>query len=94
LRGQGKDSQIFGNVKSFYAQTLRIVFFYSILNSMHAKQILKILKASGWSILRQEGSHIRLGKAALRTTVPMHGARDVSPGVLAAIERQTGIKLK
>jgi predicted RNA binding protein YcfA (HicA-like mRNA interferase family) len=61
---------------------------------MNAKQILKILKANGWDVLRQEGSHLRLGKGTDRTTVPLHGARDVTPGVLAAIERQTGIRLK
>ncbi|MDR3088176.1 MAG: type II toxin-antitoxin system HicA family toxin [Azoarcus sp.] len=42
---------------------------------MNAKRILKILKANGWEVLRQEGSHIRLGKGVSRTTVPMHGAR-------------------
>jgi predicted RNA binding protein YcfA (HicA-like mRNA interferase family) len=61
---------------------------------MNARQILKILRDHGWKILRQEGSHIRLGKGNARATVPMHGARDVSKGVLAAIERQTGLKFK
>jgi predicted RNA binding protein YcfA (HicA-like mRNA interferase family) len=61
---------------------------------MNAKQILKILKANGWEILRQGDSHIRPGKGSARTTVPMHGARDVTLGVLASIERQTGIKLR
>jgi predicted RNA binding protein YcfA (HicA-like mRNA interferase family) len=61
---------------------------------VNAKQILKILKANGWVILRQEGSHIRLGQGSARTTVLMHGTCDVSSGVLSSIERQTGIKLK
>jgi predicted RNA binding protein YcfA (HicA-like mRNA interferase family) len=57
---------------------------------MNAKHILKILKANGWEVLRQEGSHIRLGKG----TGPMHGSRDVSISVVVFIERQTGIKLR
>jgi len=61
---------------------------------MNAKDILKILKANGWEVLRQEGSHVRLGKGGARATVPVHGNRDVKPGTLAAIERQTGLKLK
>jgi len=60
---------------------------------MNAKDILKILKANGWEVFRQEGSHIRLGKSDNRATVPAHGNRDVAPGTLAAIERQTGLKL-
>lgn len=35
-----------------------------------------------------------MGLDAARTTVPMHGARDVKAGTLASIERQTGVKLK
>jgi predicted RNA binding protein YcfA (HicA-like mRNA interferase family) len=57
-------------------------------------EILKLLKASGWLILRQQGSHVRLGKGTLRTTVPLHGKRDIKPGTLASIERQIGFKLK
>ena len=59
---------------------------------MNAKDIIKQLKAQGWQVLRQEGSHVRLGKDSARTSVPMHGMRDVKPGTLASIERQTGLK--
>lgn len=61
---------------------------------MNGKDIIKRLKAQGWEVLRQEGSHVRLGKGEARTTVPVHGTRDVKSGTLASIERQTGVKLK
>jgi predicted RNA binding protein YcfA (HicA-like mRNA interferase family) len=61
---------------------------------MNAKQVLKKLQAEGWQVLRQEGSHIRLGKGSARTSVAMHGTKDIKPGTLASIERQTGLKLK
>jgi len=61
---------------------------------MKAKDIIKILREEGWEILRQEGSHIQMGKGDGRTTVPQHGSKDIKPGTLANIERQTGIKLK
>ena len=61
---------------------------------MNGPDIVKRLKAEGWEVLRQEGSHVRLGKGAARTTVPLHGKRDLKPGTLASIERQTGIKLR
>jgi predicted RNA binding protein YcfA (HicA-like mRNA interferase family) len=49
---------------------------------------------AGWQLLRVEGSHHQLGKDGLRTSVPMHGTKDLKPGTLAAIQRQTGVKLK
>ncbi len=61
---------------------------------MNGKQIIKILKTHGWQILRQEDSDVRMGKGNARTTVPVHGGRDVKAGTLASIERQTGVQLK
>ncbi len=60
---------------------------------MNGKEVIKRLKAQGWQILRQEGSHVRLGKDSLRTSVPLHGTHDLKKGTLASIERQTGVKL-
>lgn len=61
---------------------------------MNGNDIIKRLKTEGWQVLRQEGGHVRMGKGVARTTVPVHSKHDVKPGTLAAIERQTGIKLK
>jgi len=43
--------------------------------------------------MRTQGSHYHLGKKNKRVTVPIHGAKDLGKGLLAAIERQTGVKL-
>jgi len=64
------------------------------MRRMNGKEVIKQLTANGWIVLRQEGSHVRLGKGAARTTVPLHGARDIRAGTLASIERQSGVKLK
>jgi predicted RNA binding protein YcfA (HicA-like mRNA interferase family) len=61
---------------------------------MDGKQVIEVLKQQGWQILRVSGSHHRMGKGNLRTTVPVHGKRDLGKGLLSAIERQTGVKLK
>lgn len=61
---------------------------------MNGKEIIKILEAHGWHILRISGSHHRMGKNHLRTTVPVHGKHDLGKGLLATIERQTGVKFK
>lgn len=60
---------------------------------MNGKQVIKMLDKQGWKILRIHGSHCRLGKGEKRTTVPIHGIKDLGKGLLAAIERQTGVKL-
>lgn len=60
---------------------------------MNGKQVIKILEKQGWKVLRIHGSHYRLAKGEKRTTVPIHGIRDLGKGLLAAIERQTGVKL-
>ena len=61
---------------------------------MNGKKVIKILENNGWEILRTQGSHFRLGKGNRRTTVPIHSARDLGKGLLAEIERQTGVKLQ
>ena len=61
---------------------------------MTGKEIIKQLEKYGWVVLRVSGSHHRMGKDNLRTTVPVHGNRDIGKGLLAEIERQTGVKLK
>ena len=61
---------------------------------MTGKEIIRKLEREGWRVLRQSGSHMRLGKDAGRTSVPVHGHRDLKAGTVAAIERQTGVKLR
>jgi predicted RNA binding protein YcfA (HicA-like mRNA interferase family) len=61
---------------------------------MTGKEVIKILAEHGWEVLRVNGSHHRMGKGGLRTTVPVHGKQDLGRGLVAAIEKQTGVKLK
>ena len=61
---------------------------------MTGKEIIKILKQHGWKVLRISGSHYRMGKGSLRTTVPVHGKKNIGKGLLAAIQKQTEVKFK
>ena len=61
---------------------------------MNGRKVIDILQDNGWSILRVSGSHYRMGKGSLRTTVPVHGKRDLGKGLLRAIEKQSGVKLE
>ncbi|MBN2689640.1 MAG: type II toxin-antitoxin system HicA family toxin [Gammaproteobacteria bacterium] len=60
---------------------------------MTGKQAIKLLQRHNWVILRMSGSHCRMGKYHLRTTVPIHGKKDIGIGLLKAIDKQTGVKL-
>lgn len=61
---------------------------------MTGKAVIARLKAEGWSVDRVHGSHYVLVKEGKAVPVPVHGNRDLGAGLLAAIQRQTGVKLK
>ena len=61
---------------------------------MTGKDVIAKLKAAGWKLERIHGSHHVLAKDGKAVPVPVHGARDIGAGLLAAIQRQTGVKLK
>jgi predicted RNA binding protein YcfA (HicA-like mRNA interferase family) len=58
------------------------------------KEVIAKLKAAGWSLNRVHGSHHVMVNGGKAVPVPVHGSRDLGAGLLAAIQRQTGVKLK
>ena len=65
-----------------------------MINSVTGKEIINRLKADGWVLGRVNGSHHIMLKSGVAVPVPVHGSRDVGAGLLSAIARQTGVKLK
>jgi predicted RNA binding protein YcfA (HicA-like mRNA interferase family) len=61
---------------------------------MNGKQIIKTLEAHGWTLDRIEGSHHVMMNGPRAVPVPVHGANDLGIGLIKAIEKQTGVKLK
>lgn len=61
---------------------------------MDAKEVLKILKASGFEKVSQKGSHQKLTDGERTVIVPMHGAKDIPIGTLKNIEKQSGVTLR
>ena len=61
---------------------------------MTGKEVIAKLKAAGWTVNRIHGSHHILTKDGQAVPVPVHGSRDLGAGLLATIQRQTGVKLK
>jgi len=61
---------------------------------MNGKEVVGRLRAEGWQLDRIQGSHHILTRNGRAVPVPVHGSRDLSMSLLAAISRQTGVKLK
>lgn len=61
---------------------------------MNGKDVIRRLRAEGWRLDRVQGSHHILTKDGRAVPVPVHGSRDLGIALLAAISRQTGVKLK
>jgi predicted RNA binding protein YcfA (HicA-like mRNA interferase family) len=61
---------------------------------MNGKQVIAKMKAAGWTLARINGSHHILQRDGATVPVPVHGTHNLTPAVLAAITRQTGVQLK
>jgi predicted RNA binding protein YcfA (HicA-like mRNA interferase family) len=61
---------------------------------MNGKDVIAKLKADGWTLARINGSHHIFSKDGKAVPVPVHGTRDLGPGLIAAIQRQSNVKLK
>lgn len=61
---------------------------------MTAKEILKQLKADGWTEKSQRGSHLQLVHPTKpgKVTVPMHTGKDLDPKTANSILKQAGLK--
>jgi predicted RNA binding protein YcfA (HicA-like mRNA interferase family) len=61
---------------------------------VNGKEVIELLKQHGWQIVRVRGSHHLLSDGVRTIPVPVHGKQDIGTGLLKAIEKQTGVKLK
>lgn len=58
---------------------------------MKDKDLLKLLKKNGWTVVRINGSHHVLQKDEKTTVIPLHG-KDIPTGLLNRILKETGLK--
>lgn len=63
---------------------------------MNGKEIISRLKQEGWVLAKVEGSHHIMKKDGMprAVPVPVHGNKEIGIGLLKAIEKQTGVKLR
>ena len=62
---------------------------------VNAKQLIKIREQKGFSFSRQSGSHaIYISDEGLRTTIPIHGKKELGIGLLKQIMKDTGLSIE
>ncbi len=54
--------------------------------------VVRALERRGFTVARQSGSHVRLVKAGMRVTVPLH--RSLAVGTLQSILHQAGLTIE
>ncbi len=62
---------------------------------VNSRDVIRALEADGWAQVAQKGSHVQFKHPSKpgRVTVP-HPKRDLPPGTLRSIERQSGLRLR
>lgn len=59
---------------------------------LNSNQLIKILGHHGFNVIRQKGSHVILiNNVKTRIVIPIHPGKDLKPGLVRAILRETGI---
>jgi predicted RNA binding protein YcfA (HicA-like mRNA interferase family) len=59
---------------------------------LNAKQLIGVLEQKGFQFSRQSGSHaIYINDEGLRTTVPIHGKKELGIGLLRQIMKDAGL---
>lgn len=61
---------------------------------MNGKRVIKKLEEHGWVLNRIKGSHHIMAKEGKAVPVPVHGTKDLMPGLIAGLEKQTGVRLR
>ncbi len=59
---------------------------------MTGKQLIKLLKQTGWELERIQGSHHIMVKGTKTLSVPVHGNKDLGKGLLHVLQKQGGLK--
>ncbi len=63
------------------------------MRPISGRELCRLLTVAGWTLKRIKGSHHIFGKAGGRKiiTVPVHGNKDLKPGLASAIARDANL---
>lgn len=61
---------------------------------MKCSEVLRILKADGWTTVSQKGSHLKLRHPVKKGMIifPDHGSKELGTGLQKKLFKQAGIK--
>ena len=59
---------------------------------MKTTEFHKLVRANGWEVLRQTGSHIIYKKGSKTYPVPYHGAKKLGTGLEKKMRKEMGLK--
>ena len=59
---------------------------------MKTTEFHKLVRANGWKVLRQTGSHIIYQKGSMTYPVPYHGAKELGKGLENKMIKNMGLK--
>ena len=64
------------------------------MKPVSGKRLVEIARARGWFFVSQKGSHVKLRNPidTGMVVVPLHGNRDMRPGLQRSLMRQLGIE--
>lgn len=84
---------VFLQINTCYTCLYVLQYIHQEVVDTKPKELLKILKADGWTIARIRGSHYILEHPtkAGHPTIPMHNT-DLKPGTFNSILKQAGLK--
>jgi predicted RNA binding protein YcfA (HicA-like mRNA interferase family) len=66
------------------------------LPALGGRQVVRALQRAGFVVVRTRGSHsvlARPGEPGRAVIVPVHGNRDLKPGTIRSIIRQSGLSV-
>jgi len=61
---------------------------WSFLMPLSGKDVLRLYEKEGWTVLRQKGSHVIVGKDGERETIPMH--KELKRGLERSLLKRIG----
>jgi predicted RNA binding protein YcfA (HicA-like mRNA interferase family) len=59
---------------------------------MTGKEMLRLLQAHGWVVVKVNGSHHHLRNGDVVLIVPIHGKQEIRPGLQHTLLREAGLK--
>ena len=57
---------------------------------LSGKEMIRLYELQGWSVLRQKGSHVQMGRGSERETIPMH--KEIQKGLERKLLKRIGLK--